>query len=329
MMPETSVAGAGTKTNAAPWKSTALHAAQTALRSVGEHHVELRWRQGRLDEDPWAAFDAPTTGDVIWVAQVDGTSPPGTLAGPTEFGDMGVWRHPNDPALPGLPAAVTPNGVQGLITPVAPDVDTMLVEVVAIHPLERAVIRVGHQGQAVYVKVLPPWRVGVVADRHRRVQEAGVPSPSVLAVVESMGWLVLGELRGLPLADHLESGGPLPHVDDVWRVIQTLVRAGTVHGDLHDRQLLVDDRGSIVGVVDVDDVGSGELVDDLGRLLAHMSWRGVTHPEQAPRIRAWVEELAEVFDRRVDPAALRDRVAQNSERLRRLSRTSDGAATPP
>jgi len=320
--PRPSVAATAEKANAIPWKSVAHEAARAALRSAGEADGLLRLRQDRHEGDRrWAAFDVPVTGDVVWVAQVDGTAPPGSFAVMTHVGEVGVWRHPNDPALPGLPIAVTPGGTGAVVAAVAPDVDPTTVEVVALHPLERAVIRVGAPGNAVYVKVVPPWRTGAVADRHRRVRAVGVPSPSVLAVDEVRGWLVLSELEGVPLAEHLETGWPLPRADDVWQVIHTWVGAGLLHGDLHDRQLLVNEHGDIVGVVDFDDAGAGDLVDDLGRFVAHVSWRGVTHPEQASRIGPWVDELVAVFARHVDPVALRRRTARATDRLRRLSRT--------
>lgn len=45
---------------------------------------------------------------------------------------------------------------------------------------------------------------------------------------------------------------------------------GTVHGDLHPGQLLVDSHGRLAGVLDVDGAGVGDVVDDLGRLIAHV-----------------------------------------------------------
>ncbi len=42
---------------------------------------------------------------------------------------------------------------------------------------------------------------------------------------------------------------------------------GTVHGDLHDGQVVVDD-GRVTGLLDVDGAGTGHVAHDLGRLLA-------------------------------------------------------------
>lgn len=51
--------------------------------------------------------------------------------------------------------------------------------------------------------------------------------------------------------------------------------AGTVHGDLHEAQLVVDDR-SVTGVLDVDDVGTGDPLDDVGTLVGHLRFRAAT-----------------------------------------------------
>ncbi|MDO8362829.1 MAG: aminoglycoside phosphotransferase family protein [Actinomycetota bacterium] len=44
----------------------------------------------------------------------------------------------------------------------------------------------------------------------------------------------------------------------------------TIHGDLHDAQLRVNEHGEIVGVLDVDGAGPGDPLDDLARLTAHL-----------------------------------------------------------
>lgn len=68
--------------------------------------------------------------------------------------------------------------------------------------------------------------------------------------------------RSNELAERLEAGGA-PAVD------------GVVHGDLHEAQVVIDDR-RIVGVLDVDDAGPGAAVDDLANLLARLHYRDVT-----------------------------------------------------
>ena len=59
---------------------------------------------------------------------------------------------------------------------------------------------------------------------------------------------------------------------------------GTVHGDLHEGQLVVDDT-TITGLLDIDDVGPGDPLDDVGALVAHLRFRALTSGDQ--RIEAY------------------------------------------
>lgn len=59
----------------------------------------------------------------------------------------------------------------------------------------------------------------------------------------------------------------------------------TVHGDLHDAQLLFDDRGEFAGLIDLDDVGTGARADDLGNLWGHAATMALVAP--GARSAAW------------------------------------------
>ena len=82
-----------------------------------------------------------------------------------------------------------------------------------------------------------------------------------------------------------------------------------IHGDLHDRQILVDADGAITGVLDVDEVGRGDLLDDLGRLVAHAAARGCTGEVASGRADRVVEDWLVGFGSFVDPDQLRHRSA--------------------
>ncbi len=92
-----------------------------------------------------------------------------------------------------------------------------------------------------------------------------------------------------------------------------------VHGDLHDAQLRIDERGAIVGVLDVDGAGPGDPLDDLARLCGHVLavsvvGDGTTNPvasdsvaKYAERLRREFREVGEEpaqFDRRVAAALM-------------------------
>lgn len=79
-------------------------------------------------------------------------------------------------------------------------------------------------------------------------------------------------------------------------------RAGGVHGDFYDAQLLVE-RGRIVGVVDVDGAGAGRPADDAGALLAHLLvLRGLVGSSAA--VHRWLPVVATVVGPLHDPDEL-------------------------
>jgi hypothetical protein len=78
---------------------------------------------------------------------------------------------------------------------------------------------------------------------------------------------------------------------------------GPVHGDLHDAQLLVQDR-QVVGLLDVDGAGEGWLAQDAGSLVAHLEAIGEVWPAADARVRAYAAEVAEVYRRLLDPREL-------------------------
>jgi hypothetical protein len=81
-----------------------------------------------------------------------------------------------------------------------------------------------------------------------------------------------------------------------------------VHGDLYESQLLVE-GGRICGLLDVDAARPGDRLDDLGCLIGHLSVLAqLDRPRAAAINRLGARYLAE-FERCVDPADLRYRVA--------------------
>jgi aminoglycoside phosphotransferase len=79
-------------------------------------------------------------------------------------------------------------------------------------------------------------------------------------------------------------------------------RRSTIHGDLHEAQLIIDDEGNISGVLDVDDVGPGDPLDDLATMLAHLTFRSVTTP--SPPLRRYIGRLRAEWCNHVDARQL-------------------------
>jgi hypothetical protein len=78
-----------------------------------------------------------------------------------------------------------------------------------------------------------------------------------------------------------DAGGRLDEI--VGRLSATPVRSavGTVHGDLHEAQLVVDDD-DVIGLLDIDDVGRGDRLDDVATLVGHLRFRAASSDD--PRV---------------------------------------------
>lgn len=81
-----------------------------------------------------------------------------------------------------------------------------------------------------------------------------------------------------------------------------------VHGDFYESQLRVS-GGRIVGLLDVDTAGPGDRIDDLACLLGHLSVLSQLTPDRATTLSRLGARYLAAFDRTVDAADLRYRVA--------------------
>lgn len=126
----------------------------------------------------------------------------------------------------------------------------------------------------------PPWSAGV----HDYARAAKAVLPSESARITALASRVEEIIRTAP-------GGP---------VVAT-------HGDFYEGNLLTAD-GRITGVLDLDGVGPGYLVDDLGCFLAHLAVLP-SMDERYAEIPTALARFQEAFEERVDAGALRGRAA--------------------
>jgi aminoglycoside phosphotransferase (APT) family kinase protein len=82
----------------------------------------------------------------------------------------------------------------------------------------------------------------------------------------------------------------------------------TIHGDFHEEQILVD-RSGITGILDLDDAGRGQRVDDLAMMAGRLRCFAETEPDRAGRVVAYTEQMIEVFTQNSDPRDFRRRLA--------------------
>ena len=116
--------------------------------------------------------------------------------------NVALWRHPADPALPGLGPACDLETVAGWLP------GARGLEVVTYRPLRRAVIRVRLVGGAQsYLKVVRPGHVDALRQRHALLEHLG--APRVLAHPGS-GVLVLSEVAGPTLGAAIAAGDKAP-----------------------------------------------------------------------------------------------------------------------
>lgn len=160
-----------------------------------------RWADGRCtDETVVAAIsdDGPVPGASVLVAE------PFDAAA---F-EVGVWRYPFDPSLPGLAASVIPE----LATEQYGDLvgGRVLPTVVGYRPGRRAVVRLdGPSGRTIWVKVVRPARTERLIEVHGAAVRSGLCVPEVLHA--GVGVVVLSHLEGTTLRDRLAAGGTVPH----------------------------------------------------------------------------------------------------------------------
>jgi hypothetical protein len=127
---------------------------------------------------------------------------------------VAVWRFPNDPYLPGLPSALSPERVRELLDRLGGPPGSIGLRTRAYRPTRRAVIEVevhgAVAGRILYLKVLPERRARSVARRHRTLLAAGLPVPGLIGLAESQGIVVLEALGGPTLGQALSMDAPLP-----------------------------------------------------------------------------------------------------------------------
>lgn len=114
-----------------------------------------------------------------------------------------AWKHPADPALPGLPIAsdVTRAAAR---TRLDEDPGTAVLELIGYRPMRRAVLSLTSQRRRVFLKVVRPDQLDGLLARNRYAEPAGAP-PVLDVWDESV--LVFPQAQGEPLPELLARDG--------------------------------------------------------------------------------------------------------------------------
>ncbi|WP_205669235.1 phosphotransferase [Amycolatopsis suaedae] len=176
------------------WSATQVDH-QPGRRTTVSYSARVRWPDGTVTGETFGACSGDLPGGVARLS--DGTT------------EIGMWRFPFDPALPGLPVACDPERARRLVLRSGVRADgPVRVRVRAYRPRRRAVVELGLPGRRrVFVKVVPPARAAGLHRRHRLAEGAAVP--------ESLGWtddglVLLAGLPGRTLREELLAGGDGP-----------------------------------------------------------------------------------------------------------------------
>ena len=89
-----------------------------------------------------------------------------------------------------------------------------------------------------------------------------------------------------------DAGGRLAEIAEQLSAPQVGSAVGTVHGDLHEAQLVVDDD-DVTGILDIDDVGRGDRLDDVATLVGHLRFRAATSAD--PRIEGYAVRVRDAL----------------------------------
>ena len=147
---------------------------------------------------------------------VSGSIPEGALMISDGADAVGVWRLPNDPALPGLAACLDPERAGDVVADLGGSAGAAATTLRAYRPGRRAVVAVSGTAPGLYFKVVRPDRVEALHRRHRALPDA-LPVPHSLGFDRRLGILALEALPGRTLRRALEGDGA--HLPDPSAVV--------------------------------------------------------------------------------------------------------------
>lgn len=175
-------------------------------RMTVAYSVRVEWTDGTVSDETLGA----AAGEV----------PDGATRLTDGHTEVGVWRYPFDPDLPGLAAACDRARMTRLANRLGLGGAAAL-RVRAYRPRRRAVVEVTTPAGTVFVKVVRPDAVARLHSLHERAAAAGAPTPAPLGWTDD-GLLVLAALPGTTLRARLLAGDASLDVDSVVAVLDAL-----------------------------------------------------------------------------------------------------------
>ncbi len=137
---------------------------------------------------------------------VAGRIPKGALIVVGDTGQVGVWKVPHDPALPGLAAAVDQDRAGRLLEDLGGSPGTVETRLVAYRPGRRAVVSVSGAQEGLYLKLVRPKKVEALHRSHQMLAGA-LPVPASHGFSPELGLIALQAVPGTTLRAVLEDPG--------------------------------------------------------------------------------------------------------------------------
>ena len=167
---------------------------------------QVTWWPGRSIT---TRYEVRTADDVSQVVACSGSIPDGAAI--LESGDvrLGLWKVPNDPALPGLASVLDERTLRPMLASLGVTTDRLATRLRAYRPGRRAVVQVDTDQTRIFIKVGRPRDIRRLHETHRLLSQV-LPVPTSLGYDRELGVLVMPSGRGLTLRQTLDSTGSLP-----------------------------------------------------------------------------------------------------------------------
>ena len=189
---------------------------EAAAGAAGGEVIE--WRRSQVTWQPGASLTVRFDATVRWphgespeafVAVTGRQVPSGALLLEREGATAGVWRLPNDAALPGLATVMDATRARALLDSVDAPAGVVTPTLRAYRPGRRAVVHLRGESVEAYVKVVRPHRAAALQEAHERAAEA-LPVPRSFGWSAEHGVVLLQALPGITFRDALQAASPLP-----------------------------------------------------------------------------------------------------------------------
>jgi hypothetical protein len=151
-----------------------------------------------------------------------GRIPEGAMMVEGDGEQVGVWRVPYDPALPGMASALDDREVERLLVDLGSSPGKVTTRLRAYRPGRRAVIEARGAGHDIFLKVIRPSRIESLHRVHRSLAEE-LPVPISLGVDTDLGIVALQALPGETLRQTLGNPArPLPGAAEIAGMVEGL-----------------------------------------------------------------------------------------------------------